>query len=75
MNYNSLSLRKFRDYFSALAAPDPASLSGQYHASFVGPAWLRLTAAPGLIPLGFGGWWGTPSTSSCAPENSSLASR
>jgi hypothetical protein len=58
MNYNSLSLRQFRDYFSSLAAPDPASLRGQYPASFVGPAWLRVTAAPGLVPLGFGGWWG-----------------
>lgn len=58
MNYNSLSLRQFREYFASLTAPDLASLPGQYHASFVGPAWLRLTAAPGLVPLGFGGWWG-----------------
>jgi hypothetical protein len=58
MDFNSLSLRQFREYFSSLAAPESASLLGQYHASFVGPAWLRLTAAPGLVPLGFGGWWG-----------------
>jgi hypothetical protein len=58
MNYNSLSLRQFREYFSSLAVPDLASLRGQYRASFVGPAWLRVTAAPGLVPLGFGGWWG-----------------
>lgn len=40
-----------------LTTPDLASLRGQYRASFVGPAWLRVTAAPGLVPLGFGGRW------------------
>jgi hypothetical protein len=58
MDFNSLSLRQFRNYFSSLVVPEPYSIRGQYRAFFVGPVWLRVTAVPGLVPLGFGGWWG-----------------
>ena len=58
MDYNHLSLAKFREYFSTLPVPDPASLPGKYRAAFVGPGWLRKSAGPALTLSGLGGWWG-----------------
>ena len=58
MDYNSLSLKQFRDLFTSLRVPEPASLRGVYRAAFVGPGWLRLSAGPSLALTGLGGWWG-----------------
>jgi hypothetical protein len=58
MDYNSLSLKQFRDLFASLPTPEPASLRGVYRAAFVGPGWLRLSAGPSLALTGLGGWWG-----------------
>ncbi len=58
MNYNSLSLKKFRELFASLSPPEAASLRGVYRASFVGPGWLRASAGPALAVSGLGGWWG-----------------
>ena len=38
---NDLSLTDFRRAFALLTAPSVASLTGDYRAEFVGPAWLR----------------------------------
>lgn len=58
MNYNALSLRDFRALFKTLPVPEPAVIQGRYRAAFVGPAWLRASAAPALALTGLGGWWG-----------------
>lgn len=57
-DYNSLSLKQFRDLFVSLPAPEPASIRGVYRAAFVGPGWLRTSAGPALVLSGLGGWWG-----------------
>lgn len=58
MDYNSLSLKQFRDLFISLPAPAADSLRGVYRTAFVGPAWLRASAAPSLSLTRLGGWWG-----------------
>jgi hypothetical protein len=58
VDFNRLSLKEFRDFFSTLAIPDPAALPGTYRAAFVGPGWLRSSAGPSLALSGLGGWWG-----------------
>ena len=55
---NQTPFGKFREIFSNLQIPEPASLIGVYQASFVGPAWLRTSADPALALSGLGGWWG-----------------
>ncbi len=55
---NNLPFSQFRSLFSGLAIPASASLAGSYQAAFVGPAWLRASAAPALALSGLGGWWG-----------------
>ena len=55
---NQTPLAKFRDLFAGLNIPDASSIRGKYRASFVGPAWLRTSAAPALSLSGLGGWWG-----------------
>jgi hypothetical protein len=58
MDYNSLSLKQFRELFKSLRVPEPDSLRGVYRAAFVGPGWLRACAGPALALSGLGGWWG-----------------
>lgn len=58
MDYNSLSLKQFRNLFISLPAPQTASIHGVYRAVFVGPGWLRTSAGPALALSGLGGWWG-----------------
>ena len=58
MNYNSLSIKDFRNLFQTLLVPEASSIRGAYRASFVGPAWLRTSAGPALAISGLGGWWG-----------------
>lgn len=55
---NHMSLKQFRDLFVSLSIPIPSEIFGKYHAAFVGPAWLRASAAPALSLTGLGGWWG-----------------
>jgi len=58
MDYNSLSLKQFRNLFASLPVPETGSIRGIYRAAFVGPAWLRASAIPALTLTGLGGWWG-----------------
>jgi hypothetical protein len=58
MNYNSLSIKDFRNLFQTLLVPEASSIRGTYQASFVGPAWLRASAGPALAISGLDGWWG-----------------
>jgi len=55
---NSLSLGAFRTAFTLLASPSFESLAGDYRAEFVGPAWLRRFAPPGLVITPLAGWLG-----------------
>jgi hypothetical protein len=55
---NQYPLRRFRPLFAALPVPGASSLPGKYHGTFVGPAWLRMSAKPILLLAGLGGWWG-----------------
>ena len=57
-DYNSLTLKKFRNLFISLPVPEATSIRGVYRASFVGPSWLRSSAGPALVISGLGGWWG-----------------
>jgi hypothetical protein len=56
--FNCMSLKQFRDLFNSLSIPNPNDIRGKYRAAFVGPAWLRTSAAPALSISGLGGWWG-----------------
>lgn len=56
--FNRMSLKQFRDMFGSLSIPIPHEIFGKYRAEFVGPAWLRRSAAPALAITGLGGWWG-----------------
>lgn len=58
MDYNTLSLKQFRNLFISLPVPEVVSIHGVYRASFVGPGWLRASAGPALVASGLGGWWG-----------------
>ncbi len=55
---NRMSLKQFRDMFTSLSIPIPNEIRGKYRAAFVGPGWLRASAAPALAITGLGGWWG-----------------
>ncbi len=56
---NRQTLMSFQSLFASLAPPSQATgLAGVYQAEFVGPAWLRQIAPPGLALGGLGGWWG-----------------
>ena len=57
-DYNSLTLKKFRNLFISLPVPETTSIRGVYRASFVGPSWLRSSAGPALVISGLGGWRG-----------------
>lgn len=56
--YNTKSFGWFKTFFTSLPPPDIDSLRGAYQAQFIGPAWLRQTARPGLALVGLAGWWG-----------------
>lgn len=55
---NRMYLKQFKDMFKSLRIPIPEEIRGKYRAAFVGPAWLRRSAAPALAITGLGGWWG-----------------
>jgi hypothetical protein len=56
---NRQALTSFETLFASLAPPLQATgLAGVYRAEFVGPAWLRRIAPPGLALGGLGSWWG-----------------
>lgn len=56
--HQNASLRDLKKMFSSLPAPDAAIRRGFFRASFVGPAWLRLSARPSLEISGLPGWQG-----------------
>jgi len=58
MDYNTLSLKQFRNLFISLPVPEVVSIHGVYRAAFVGPGWLRASSGPALVASGLGGWWG-----------------
>lgn len=51
-------LGTLRTLFTQLPPVAPETMATAYRAAFVGPWWLRRTAAPALALLGLGGWWG-----------------
>ena len=55
---NDLSLGALRAAFTLLTTPSLESLAGAYRAEFVGPAWLRRFAPPGLVITPLAGWLG-----------------
>ena len=55
---NDLSLGALRAAFTLLSTPSLESLAGAYRAEFVGPAWLRRFAPPGLVITPLAGWLG-----------------
>lgn len=55
---NQRSLSSFPDLFATLAIPAISDLEGTYHGRFVGPAWVRALAGPGLYLGGLPGWCG-----------------
>lgn len=52
------SLATLRRVFSTLPPAPPSARSGFYQASFIGPAWLRVSARPGIVLGGLPGWLG-----------------
>lgn len=52
------SLADLRRLFSTLPAPEAALRHGYFRATFIGPAWLRLSARPSLALTGLPGWQG-----------------
>lgn len=56
--YQTASITELKKMFSSLPAPDASVRHGFFRASFVGPAWLRLSARPSLEVSGLPGWQG-----------------
>ncbi|MBP7178151.1 MAG: hypothetical protein KBD35_05325 [Moraxellaceae bacterium] len=56
--YQTASISELKKQFSALPAPAASVRHGFFRASFVGPAWLRLSARPSLEISGLPGWQG-----------------
>lgn len=52
------SLGELKTLFSSLPAPAPAMRRGFFRATFIGPAFIRLTARPTLEITGLPGWQG-----------------
>lgn len=52
------SLAELRRLFSSLPPPDAALRHGFFRATFIGPAWIRLSARPSLELTGLPGWQG-----------------
>lgn len=52
------SLGELKALFATLPAPAPAMRRGFYRATFIGPAFIRLTARPTLEVTGLPGWQG-----------------
>jgi hypothetical protein len=55
---NRAPLAAFPTMYRELEAPTLGQLVGTHRSAFVGPAWLRSIAPPGLALGGLGGWWG-----------------
>lgn len=55
---HNASIRELKKMFSSLPPPDAAMRHGFFRATFVGPAWLRLSARPSLEVSGLPGWQG-----------------
>lgn len=45
-------------YFKTLSAPEESSRQGFYHACFIGPWWLRISAGPSVALAGLAKWQG-----------------
>ena len=45
-------------YFKTLSAPEESSRQGFYHARFIGPWWLRISAGPSVALAGLAQWQG-----------------
>ena len=54
----SAPLHSIRQRFSELPPAPPSARQGFYRASFIGPAWLRLSAGPSIALSGLPGWQG-----------------
>ena len=55
---HSASFSKIREVYQSLNTVEAEARHGFYRVSFIGPWWLRKTAAPGLSLSGFSGWQG-----------------
>lgn len=51
-------LSAFPGRYAALQPPAEEQMPGFWKARFVGPAWLRVVAPPGLGLVGLSRWWG-----------------
>lgn len=56
--HHHASLGELRALFSSLPAPAPAMRRGFFRATFIGPAFIRVTARPTLEVTGLPGWQG-----------------
>lgn len=56
--HEKASLAELKTLFRSLQPPGESMRRGFFRASFVGPAWLRLTARPSLEMSGLPGWQG-----------------
>lgn len=63
------SLAELRRRFSSLPPPDAALRHGFFRATFIGPAWIRLSARPSLEVTGLPGWQGKKFLSADAATN------
>ena len=52
------SLAELRRLFSSLPPPEASARHGFFRATFIGPAWIRLSARPSLEVTGLPGWQG-----------------
>lgn len=56
--HQTASIQELKKMFTSLPPPDASMRFGFFRASFVGPAWLRLSARPSLEVSGLPGWQG-----------------
>lgn len=57
-NLTKSSIRQIRSVYSQLPSANQKERIGDYRAQFIGPWWLRKSAAPSLVLSGLPGWVG-----------------
>ena len=68
-SFERQSLARYSALYKTLPQVSDDQFSGRYHASFLGPWWLRKSAGPSIALAGMSGWFGKEFLSANAAIN------
>ena len=57
-SYHTASIRELKKLFASLPVPEQAMRDGFFRASFIGPAWYRISGFPSVHVAGLPYWQG-----------------